>query len=112
MQRERAADLLRDVLDFINKIESWQPAPNTPADDKTLYATLHALQYIGEAVNRLPLDVMAMAPQIPWSNIRAMRNIIAHDYTGIDEAIVRKTVAERLPELRAAVTSLLSELSR
>jgi uncharacterized protein with HEPN domain len=112
MQRERAADLLRDILDFIDKIESWQPEQHVPADEKTLYATLHALQYIGEAVNRLPLDVMGMAPRIPWSNIRAMRNIIAHDYTGIDEAIVRKTVRERLPELKAAATALLDDLIR
>jgi len=39
-----------------------------------------------------------------------MRNLIAHDYTGIDAAIVWKTVRERLPELRVAVSSMLARL--
>lgn len=81
-------------------------------DEKTLYAVLHALQYIGEAVSRLPDDVTNLAPEVPWAKIRAMRNLIAHDYAGIDTAIVWKTVRERLPELRAAVTSMLERLPR
>ena len=55
MRRERSADLLQDILDFIDRIESWTPAEAAvDADEKTLYAVLHALQYIGEAVSRLP----------------------------------------------------------
>jgi len=41
-----------------------------------------------------------------------MRNLIAHDYAGIDVTIVRKTVRDRLPELRVAVTSMLEHLPR
>jgi len=55
MRRERPSDLLRDILDFIDKIDSWTPAQGGAADEKTLYATLLALQYIGEAVSRLPM---------------------------------------------------------
>lgn len=111
MQRNRPANLLRDILDFIDKVGSWVPARDAIADEKTLYAVLHALQYIGEAVSRLPDDVTNLAPEIPWWKIRAMRNLIAHDYAGIDAAIVETTVRERLPELKAAVTSMLSRLS-
>lgn len=71
---------------------------------------MHALQYIGEAVNRLPDDVTTLAPEVPWRKIRAMRNLIAHDYAGIDTAIVEATVRERLPELKAAVASMLTRL--
>ena len=81
-------------------------------DEKTLYAVLHALQYIGEAASRLPPEVTGLAPEIPWGRIRAMRNFIAHDYAGIDANIVWKTVRERLPELRAAVMSLLGRIPR
>ena len=81
-------------------------------DEKTLYAVLHALQYIGEAVGRLPPEVTSLAPGVPWRKIQGMRNLIAHDYAGIDAEIVWKTVQEWLPELKAAVTSLLIQLSR
>ena len=72
---------------FIDRIESWTP-PNpmteAGADEKTLYAVLHALQYIGEAVSRLPVKITNLAPQGPWQKIKAMRNLIAHDYAGIE----------------------------
>jgi len=82
------------------------------ADEKTLYAVLLALQYIGEAASRLPRDVTELAPEVPWLSIRAMRNLIAHDYAGIDPTIVSKTIRERLPELRAAVVKMLESLAQ
>jgi uncharacterized protein len=113
MRRERSADLLQDILDFIDRIESWTPAEAAvDADEKTLYAVLHALQYIGEAVSRLPNDITDLAPEVPWAKIRAMRNLIAHDYAGIDTGIVGKTIKQRLPELRAAVETILRRLTK
>jgi uncharacterized protein with HEPN domain len=41
-----------------------------------------------------------------------MRNLIAHDYAGIDTGIVWKTVKQRLPELRAAVETILRRLTK
>jgi len=76
MPRDRSADLLNDILAFIDRIESWtppNPATEAGADEKTLYAMLHALQYIGEAVSRLPFEVTNLAPQVPWQKIKAKR---------------------------------------
>lgn len=42
MRRERPPELLRDILDFIGKIDSWAPAQGEAIDEKTLYAVLHA----------------------------------------------------------------------
>lgn len=67
---------------------------------------------MGEAVSRLPAEVIQLAPEIPWTKIKAMRNLIAHDYAGIDPMIVAKTVEERLPELRNAVSSMLARLNQ
>jgi uncharacterized protein len=115
MRRDRSTDLLQDILDFIDRIESWTPSDPelaAGADEKTLYAVLHALQYPGEAVSRLPSEVTDLAPQIPWAKIRAMRNLIAHDYAGIDTAVIWETVKHRLPEVRAAVVTMLQRLPR
>jgi len=113
MPRDRSADLLNDILAFIDRIESWtppKPATEAGADEKTLYAVLHALQYIGEAVSRPPFEVTNLAPQVPWQKIKAMHNLIAHDYAGIEAAVVWQTVEHRLPELRIAVESMLKRL--
>lgn len=113
MRHDRSRDLLHDILDFIDRIERWTPPhvkSSVGTDEKSLYAVLLALQYIGEAVSRLPREVIELAPQIPWAKIRSMRNVIAHDYAGIDATVVWETVTQRLPELRAAVESILKRL--
>jgi uncharacterized protein with HEPN domain len=46
------------------------------------------------------------------AKIKAMRNLIAHDYAGVDTEIVWKTVRERLPELKAAATSMVARLPK
>lgn len=115
MRRSRSIDLLQDILDFIDRIEAWSPnaaVRDSDVDEKTLYAVLHALQHIGEAISRLPKDVTDLAPEIPWAKIRAMRNLIAHDYAGVDATIVWKTVRERLPELRISVMSMIDRLGQ
>jgi len=104
MRPDRPADLLHDVLDFIDRIDRW--TLQEPA-----YAVLHALQCIGEASSRLPSDVMNLAPAVPWAKIRGMRNIIVHNYTGIDRNIVQQTVRQWLPELREAVEAILQRLA-
>ena len=98
--RRDPTDLLQDILDFIDRIESWtlpETSSGKAMDEKTLYAVLHALQCIGEASARLPTNVMDLAPEVPWAKIRGMRNIIVHDYGGIDTDIVWKTVTQRYP---------------
>ena len=54
---------------------------------------------------------MNLAPAVPWAKIRGMRNIIVHNYTGIDRNIVQQTVRQWLPELREAVEAILQRLA-
>ncbi|MCW5738261.1 MAG: DUF86 domain-containing protein [Enhydrobacter sp.] len=109
MRRDRPADLLSDFLEFIDKASGWAIAPEAPADEKTLYAVLHVLQYIGEAASRSCGSHQSCARRAMGEN-PGMRNLIANDYAGIDAGVVWKTVQERLPELKVAVTALLAEL--
>ena len=66
---------------------------------------------IGEAGSRLPSDIVDRAPEVPWAKIRGMRNVIVHDYTGIDKNIIQQTVMQWLPELRVAVEAISQRLS-
>lgn len=76
-------------------------------------AVERCLERISEAVTRLhragvPLDTLE--PQIPWLDIRAFGNIVRHEYDGVDPDVVRDTVAEDLPALRAAALALSAKL--
>lgn len=62
---------------------------------------------IGEAVKAIDPDLLAAEPHIPWVDVAAMRNHLAHRYFDTAHAIVQATVTDDLPPLVAAVQRLL-----
>ncbi|MGQ0591835.1 MAG: HepT-like ribonuclease domain-containing protein [Gammaproteobacteria bacterium] len=58
-----------------------------------------ALEIIGEAANRVPRDVQAQFPQIPWAAIIGMRNILIHAYDTIDLLQLWYAATVSVPEL-------------
>jgi uncharacterized protein with HEPN domain len=62
---------------------------------------------IGEAVKHIPAHLLASEPGIPWSEVAAMRDRLAHRYFYTPHAILQATVDHDLPELEQAVTRLL-----
>lgn len=67
------------------------------------------LEVIGEAVRRLPPPLIAAHPGIQWRKIAALRNILAHEYFGVDLEIVWDVVQNKLPSLKEEVNQMLSE---
>ena len=65
---------------------------------------------IGEAVRTLPDEVRALAPDIPWSKIIGMRNVLVHGYFEIDADIVWEAVTRDIPALKPALEGLLKTL--
>ena len=63
---------------------------------------------IGEAVKAIDPALLAHEPDVPWIDVAAMRNHLAHRYFDTAHAIVQSTVDHDLPPLVAAVRRLLS----
>jgi uncharacterized protein with HEPN domain len=76
-------------------------------DERTQDAVLRNLEVIGEAVKRLPVDLREAAPQIPWQDIAGLRDILIHEYQGVDFAIVWDIAVNEVPALHQAVSELL-----
>lgn len=101
-----------DMLDAIEKIERYTADMDETAfeaDERTVDAVVRNLEIIGEAARGLPDDAITAASDVPWRQIRGMRNILAHEYFGVNRSIIWETVERRLPALKAAVERLLSE---
>jgi len=63
---------------------------------------------IGEAANRIPPDVQAKFPTISWARIKGMRNVLAHEYFGVDQGLALDTVRNKVPDLRRTLEATLN----
>lgn len=70
-------------------------------------ASITLLIAIGEEVKKIDKQLLQSEPNIEWQNISDMRNVLAHDYRGVDEDIVFKVVKIELPRLKSALIDLL-----
>ena len=72
-------------------------------------AVLHRLQIIGEAAKNLPADFKNRHPDIPWKQITGMRDIVVHDYFGVDLELTWATVKTNLPELGKKLNEIINK---
>ncbi|MDD5372801.1 MAG: DUF86 domain-containing protein [Sulfurimonas sp.] len=66
---------------------------NTNRDWK-VYAVAKAFENIGEAVKQLPKEITKNYPNIPWSEIAKMRDVLTHHYFGLDDKVLWDTLDE------------------
>jgi uncharacterized protein with HEPN domain len=79
------------------------------ADKKTLHAVVRNLEVIGEAVKNVPSEVRDRHPEVPWQRIAGLRDILIHQYFGLDIDIIWDIIQNKLPDLRQQVETILSE---
>ncbi len=113
MPSDREKEWLEDILEAIQLIEKFVKGLEFVVfqnDPKTRYAVVHALLIISEASRRLPDDVRKRHPDIPWRDIANSGNIYRHEYHNINDRMIWKTVADRLPPLKRAVKKELESI--
>jgi uncharacterized protein with HEPN domain len=104
-------DFLEDMLEHAEKARAFvgpMAWAEFEADEKTRFATIRALEIVGEAAHRVPAEVRNLHPGIPWPQIVGMRNVLAHDYAGTNPRIVYDTVMLFLPGLVTELRKILA----
>lgn len=72
-------------------------------DRKTRDAVIRHFEIIGEAVKSLPEAFRSKYPDIPWKSIAGFRDVLIHQYFGVDPSIVWATIENQLPGLEAII---------
>ncbi len=109
----RDASYLRHILDAIDRINSYTSDGEQAFHTSTMAqdAVVRNFEIIGEAVKNLSQDLKDAHADVPWRNIAAMRDKLIHHYFGVNLDVVWDTVVSVLPEFRARIAHIVSEVA-
>lgn len=103
---------LRDIVEAAAHIESFISGLQFTTFEETELlrsAVTQKLTVIGEACARIPADLKARHPEVPWPKAAAFRNILVHAYFGLDWAEVWLAATKQVPVLRDQVASIIAQ---
>jgi len=104
-QRER----IHDILDAIERIDIYAShGDKSQLEDELIRVWfLYHFQIIGEASANISDELKEKYSRIPWNRIVGMRNIIVHEYFGIDLDEIWNTASVYLPELKKRILEII-----
>jgi uncharacterized protein with HEPN domain len=104
---------LQDMIGFAERAVAYTTGFDQGSfisDGRTYDATLRNLELVGEAATRIPDDVRDTNPQIKWRQVIAVRNRLAHGYSGLDDDVIWDIIRTDLPDLLVEARRLLEEV--
>ena len=110
----RDAVYLEHVLNAIARIEQYSAVGQERFLTEPHWhdAVIRQLEIIGEATKRLSSDLRDRHPEIPWRRMAGLRDVLAHDYMGVDLDVVWAVTQHALPDLKRQLQTVLNEKDR
>jgi len=103
---------LKHIQESINEIEKYTKNLDAKKFHNKLQvqdAVIGRLEIIGEAVKNIPGAFRNKYPDIPWPKIAGMRDILIHNYFGVDINLVWNIVVKELPKLKKEIEIMLED---
>ena len=101
---------VRDILAAVRAIEAYTEGmtfEEFAADSRTVDAVVRNLMTIGESTRWIPEPIKDAHREVPWRTLRGMRNVVVHEYFGVDSEIQWETVRTDLPPLAPKLEAIL-----
>jgi uncharacterized protein with HEPN domain len=102
---------VRDILAALRAIALYTDGmtfDDFVTDPRTMDAVVRNLMTMGESIRWIPEPILDAHPGVPWRTLRGMRNIVVHEYFGVDAGIIWETVRSDLPPLEADLEAVLA----
>ena len=94
---------IEDIIEAVDRIFHYVKNLNYDGwmnDQKTIDAVIRNLEIIGEAAANVPREIQGLYADIPWYQMKGMRNILIHEYFGVDNDVLWNTIQKDLPVLK------------
>lgn len=104
---------LQHILDAIKEIENYTKdvaLEEFVSNSMMFNATLRQLEIIGEASNRLSERLLQDNSDIPWARIIGLRNLVVHEYFGIDDMTIWSVIKINIPQLKGKISMIISSI--
>ncbi len=104
---------LKDIQTHSRRISSYTKELSMQEffkDNKTYDAVMRNIQIIGEAVKHIPVDVRKEYKNIDWKKAAGLRDIVVHEYFGINKDIIWDVINNKIPELEKEVKKILRQI--
>jgi uncharacterized protein with HEPN domain len=108
-QTRRFEEILENI-ELIERFVTGLDYAVFAGNKQVLYAVFHALLIISEAARKLQGDTERLIPDQPWPAIRAIGNVLRHQYDDVDPVAIWQVVRHELAPLKTAVEQVLRDL--
>jgi len=108
-----AGDYIQDIIDAMEAAGSFIKGMSFDdfiADRKTVYASIRAIQIIGEASKKIPENVREKYSGVPWREMAGMRDKVTHEYFGVQMKVLWNTLKDDIPPLIDVMGTILAEV--
>jgi uncharacterized protein with HEPN domain len=103
---------IADIINSINRIEEYTGGVDYDSflnSQMMVDAVIRNLEIIGEAAGNVPNELKDKYNEIPWQEMKGLRNVLIHEYFGVSTKIVWNIVIKEIPQVKEMILRVIQE---